>query len=113
MPPFLKKTAFQRLKALAQVQIPEILHHLSTERVITMEFVRGAAVCDREALQRMGVKPNDVAKLVSETFNEMIFTFGDVRAPFCSCVQACIHRIHMSGCLMMRCLMKIGIFERQ
>ena len=46
-----------------------------------MEFVKGAAVCDRDALQRMGVKPSDVAKLVSETFNEMIFTFGDVR-PF-------------------------------
>lgn len=43
-----------------------------------MDFVKGAAVCDREALQRMGVKPSDVAKLVSETFNEMIFTFGDV-----------------------------------
>ncbi len=60
-------------------QIPDILHHLSTDRVITMEFVNGAGVCDREALQRMGVKPSDVAKLVSETFNEMIFTFGDVR----------------------------------
>ena len=73
------------LRTLPQLQIPEILHHLSTERVITMEFVRGAAVCDREALQRMGVKPSDVAKLVSETFNEMIFTFGDVSAPLRSC----------------------------
>ena len=73
------------------MQIPEILHHLSTERVITMEFVRGAAVCDREALQRMGVKPSDVAKLVSETFNEMIFTFGDVSAPLRSCEHACMH----------------------
>ncbi len=63
------------------LQIPDILHHLSTDRVITMEFVKGAGVCDREALQRMGVKPSDVAKLVSETFNEMIFTFGDV-SPF-------------------------------
>ena len=79
------------LKALAKLQIPEILHHLSTERVITMEFVRGAAVCDREALQRMGVKPSDVAKLVSVTFNEMIFTFGDVSAPLCSCEHACMH----------------------
>lgn len=44
-----------------------------------MEFMKGAAVCDRDALQRLGIKPSDVAKLVSETFNEMIFTFGDVR----------------------------------
>ena len=60
------------------LQIPDILHHLSTERVITMEYVKGAAVCDKDALHRMGIKPSDVAKLVSETFNEMIFTFGDV-----------------------------------
>ena len=81
------------------MQIPEILHHLSTERVLTMEYVQGAAVCDREALQRMGVKPSDVAKLVSETFNEMIFTFGDVRAPLCSCVHACMYSVCASGCL--------------
>ena len=37
-------------------------------------------MCDKDALHRMGVKPSDVAKLVSETFNEMIFTFGDVSA---------------------------------
>ncbi|CAK0787023.1 hypothetical protein CVIRNUC_010239 [Coccomyxa viridis] len=73
-----KNLQSRRSRVRGRVKIPEILHHLSTERVITMEFVRGAAVCDREALQRMGVKPSDVAKLVSETFNEMIFTFGDV-----------------------------------
>ena len=93
------------LKALAQLQIPEILHHLSTERVITMEFVRGAAVCDRAALQRMGVKPSDVAKLVSETFNEMIFTFGDVSAPSCSFEHACMLSVQAFGCLITRCSM--------
>lgn len=45
-----------------------------------MEYVTGANVCDKQALARMGLKPKDVARLVSETFNEMIFIFGDVRA---------------------------------
>ena len=53
-------------------------------------------MCDREALQRMGIKPNDVAKLVSETFNEMIFTFGDVSSTLRSCEHACV-RAHISG----------------
>jgi len=73
------------------VQIPDILHHLSTERVITMEYVKGAAVCDKDALQRMGVKPSDVAKLVSEIFNEMIFTFGDVSLPTLSISKGSLH----------------------
>ena len=63
------------------VQVPEILHPLSTKRVLTMEFVTGANVCDKQALARMGLKPKDVARLVSETFNEMIFIFGDVSLP--------------------------------
>ena len=45
-----------------------------------MEYVTGANVCDKQALAQMGLKPKDVARLVSETFNEMIFIFGDVRA---------------------------------
>ncbi len=56
-----------------------MLHGLSTSRVLTMEFVEGANVCDVAALRRLGVRPQDVAKLVAQTFNEMIFTFGDVR----------------------------------
>jgi len=46
-----------------------VLHHPSTDRVITMEYVKGAAVCDEDALQRMGVKPSNVAKLVSKILN--------------------------------------------
>jgi len=61
--------------------VPEIVHPLSTKRVLTMEYVTGANVCDTEALHKMGLKANDVARLVSETFNEMIFIFGDVRHP--------------------------------
>lgn len=61
------------------MQVPEILHPLCSKRVLTMEFVTGANVCDKAALARMGLKASDVARLVSKTFNEMIFIFGDVR----------------------------------
>ena len=64
-------------------QVPEVLPALSTSRVLTMEFVEGANVCDVAALRRLGVRPQDVAKLVAQTFNEMIFTFGDVRLARC------------------------------
>lgn len=60
------------------MQVPEIQHPLCSKRVLTMEFVTGANVCDKAALARMGLKASDVARLVSETFNEMIFIFGDV-----------------------------------
>ncbi|KAK9917077.1 hypothetical protein WJX75_000654 [Coccomyxa subellipsoidea] len=61
-----------------RVAVPEITHPLSSKRVLTMEYVTGANVCDKQALAQMGLKPKDVARLVSETFNEMIFIFGDV-----------------------------------
>jgi aarF domain-containing kinase len=34
-------------------------------------------VTDLEGLKRLGAAPRDVSKLIGETFNEMIFTFGD------------------------------------
>ena len=74
-------------------QVPEILHPLCSSRVLTMEFVHGANVCDGAALRRLRVAPDDVARLVATTFSEMIFTFGDVSSlywqlPSCS---ACMH----------------------
>jgi aarF domain-containing kinase len=40
----------------------------------------GVKVTDLEGLRSVGAHPADVARLVSETFNEMIFVFGDVHA---------------------------------
>lgn len=38
----------------------------------------GVKVTDRAGLAALGAAPADVAALISETFNEMIFAFGDV-----------------------------------
>jgi hypothetical protein len=38
-------------------------------------------VDDKEALQWRGIKPQEVASIVSEAFNEMIFSFGWADSP--------------------------------
>ncbi|BDA50400.1 AarF domain-containing protein kinase 1 [Coccomyxa sp. Obi] len=73
-----KNFSSKQSRVRGRVAVPEILHPLSSKRVLTMEFVTGANVCDKAALARMGLKASDVARLVSETFNEMIFIFGDI-----------------------------------
>ena len=63
---------------LCRVHVPEIVHPLSSHRVLTMEFIDGVGVTDKEALARLGVAPRSLAQLVAETFSEMIFIHGDV-----------------------------------
>jgi hypothetical protein len=43
-----------------------------------MEFIDGARLTDRTALDEMGVSRPRLAALVAEAFNEMIFIHGDV-----------------------------------
>ena len=57
---------------------PRVLPALSSARVLTMEFVEGVLVTDREGLRRLGVAPAAVAARLSRTFNEMIFRHGYV-----------------------------------
>jgi len=43
-----------------------------------MEFIDGARLTDTAALDALGVSRPRLAALVAETFNEMVFIFGDV-----------------------------------
>jgi predicted unusual protein kinase regulating ubiquinone biosynthesis (AarF/ABC1/UbiB family) len=43
-----------------------------------MEFIDGLRVTDTAGLEAAGISPRQLSQLVSKTFNEMIFTFGDV-----------------------------------
>lgn len=63
-----------------RVVVPEVLPELSSARVLTMEWVEGASLGDSEALDALGVDRREVSLLVARTFNEMIFTFGDLHA---------------------------------
>jgi len=53
---------------------------LTSERVLTMEFIEGVPLTDARGLAAMGVDSGALARLVAETFNEMIFTFGFVHS---------------------------------
>ncbi|KAL4422859.1 hypothetical protein ABPG75_009056 [Micractinium tetrahymenae] len=85
-----------------RVACPAVDLSRTSHRVLTMEFVQGEApapgrlvieersralvtgrcswvkVTDRAGLAALGAAPAEVAALISETFNEMIFAFGDV-----------------------------------
>lgn len=60
------------------VKIPSIFWHISSHRVLTMEFVHGCKIDDIEALQTAGVNPQKVARVFLEVFAQMIFLHGRV-----------------------------------
>lgn len=46
------------------VYAPKVYWNLSTSKLLTMEFMDGAQISDVRAIQRLGVQPSEVAKLV-------------------------------------------------
>ncbi len=58
------------------VRIPEILHEHCTRRVITMEYVEGVKVNDREALEKAGIEYSDLMVRLMRIFNQMILAHG-------------------------------------
>ncbi|XWS56720.1 hypothetical protein CRYUN_Cryun09bG0109600 [Craigia yunnanensis] len=60
------------------VYAPKVYWSLSTSKLLTMEFMDGAQVNDAIAIRRLGIQPNEVARLVSQTFAEMMFKHGFV-----------------------------------
>ncbi|KAK7843629.1 putative abc1 protein [Quercus suber] len=62
------------------VYAPKVYWNLSTSKLLTMEFMDGAHVNDVKAIQRLGIQPKEVAKLVSQAFAEMMFKHGFVHS---------------------------------
>ncbi|KAJ9553300.1 hypothetical protein OSB04_017345 [Centaurea solstitialis] len=60
------------------VYAPTVYWSLSTTKVLTMEFMEGAQVNDLKSIQKLGIQPHDISKLVSQTFAEMMFKHGFV-----------------------------------
>jgi aarF domain-containing kinase len=71
---------FKRLspKMAFQIAVPHIYWEMSTQRILAMEFMDGVGVTDVQAIKALGLRPADVARLVSQTFAEMIFRHGFV-----------------------------------
>ncbi|KAF0719152.1 Aste57867_1242 [Aphanomyces stellatus] len=61
------------------VYVPPVYDALSTKRVLTMEFIDGVKVTDRETIvTTLGMDPLDVAAKVSSMFADMAFCSGFV-----------------------------------
>ncbi|XWS65852.1 hypothetical protein CRYUN_Cryun05aG0149500 [Craigia yunnanensis] len=60
------------------VYAPKVFWSLSTSKLLTMEFMDGAQVNDVISIRRLGIQPNEVARLVSQSFAEMMFKHGFV-----------------------------------
>ncbi|XP_060178681.1 putative ABC1 protein At2g40090 [Lycium barbarum] len=60
------------------VYAPRVYWNLSTSKLLTMEYMEATQVNDLKGIQRLGIQPSDVVKLVSETFAEMMFKHGFV-----------------------------------
>jgi ubiquinone biosynthesis protein len=58
------------------VRIPAIFHEHCTRRVITMEYVEGVKVNDREALEKAGIDYSDLMVRLMRIFNQMILAHG-------------------------------------
>ena len=58
------------------VCFPVVVPELSSERVLTTEFVEGAKVTDFAALQRMGVDRATLADRILRAYCQMVFTDG-------------------------------------
>lgn len=60
------------------IVIPEYLREACSSRVLTMEFVEGARINEKEKIKEMGFDPVGVAKILVRTFSKMIFISGHV-----------------------------------
>ncbi|KAL8218110.1 hypothetical protein R6Q57_021483 [Mikania cordata] len=60
------------------VYAPKIYWSLSTSKLLTMEFIEGPQVNDLKSIKKLGIRPYDISKLVSQTFAEMMFKHGFV-----------------------------------
>lgn len=49
----------------AYVYAPEVNWHLSTSKLLTMEFMDGVQVNDVKSIHKLGIQPADIARLVS------------------------------------------------
>jgi len=58
------------------VRVPRIRHDLCTRRVITMEYVQGVKVNDRDGLEAAGVDYSDLMVRLMRIFNRMILAYG-------------------------------------
>lgn len=60
------------------IYIPKYYKRYCSKRIITMEFVRGVRINDREGQVNLGVNPLDSASILNRAMAEMVFKHGHV-----------------------------------
>jgi aarF domain-containing kinase len=60
------------------VHVPFIVSELSSRKILTMEYVRGVRIDDKEEMIKNGLVPLDVAATITSIFGEMIHCHGFV-----------------------------------
>uniref|UniRef100_A0A146P702 AarF domain-containing protein kinase 1 n=1 Tax=Fundulus heteroclitus TaxID=8078 RepID=A0A146P702_FUNHE len=60
------------------LKVPMIYWDLSTKRILTMEFLEGGQVNDREYMQKHHINVNEISENLGKMYSEMIFVHGFV-----------------------------------
>ena len=76
--------AMARLRAAlayrSDVIVPASFPELSTGRLLVMEFIEGVKITDREALERAGISPREVARLLNYVYGDQMLHLGILHA---------------------------------
>ncbi len=70
------ETIAEHFASNPNVVFPRVVKELSTSRVLTMEFVEGFKISDREAMKAAGIDAAEVAKQLIILYCQMIFVDG-------------------------------------
>ena len=62
------------------VIVPAFFPELSTRRLLVMEYIEGIKITDREALERAGISPHDVARLLNYLYADQMLHLGILHA---------------------------------
>jgi len=59
-----------------RIEIPRVLHELSSKRVLTMSFVEGHKISDSAKMAELGILPSEVLELVIGAYCKQIYVDG-------------------------------------
>ena len=64
----------------SDVVVPAFFPELSTGRLLVMEYIEGIKITDREALERAGISPHEVARLLNYLYADQMLHLGILHA---------------------------------
>jgi ubiquinone biosynthesis protein len=71
---------FKRRESRARIRIPRVIHELSSERVLTTEWITGTRIADLASIEAEGLDRRQIARACVEAYCEQIFVDGDYHA---------------------------------